>query len=164
MLLRCLNAPPLTHARQTHPLLHPLLISPPVSSTPFTHVFIGVNAVTCNVNSPRVCSPLCPDHLWQMRVLCVQHTVPLSSCFHLPLSSEWDGGAGGDVKDGQSGAVCPDMTNPEGDTSLSLGCCVKWQTGRCSVTSLCQCLDQLWWWHCRPNTSPTNPHPAPPPN
>lgn len=136
---------------------------PPVSSTPFTHAFIGVNAVTCNVNSPRVCSPLCPDHLWQMRVLCVQYTVPLSSCFHLPLSSERDGWAGGGVKDGQSGAVCPDMTNPEGDASLSLGCCVKWQTGRCSVTSLCQCLDQLWWWHCQPNTSPTNPHPGPPP-
>lgn len=62
-----------------------------------------------------------------MRVLCVQRAVPLSPCYHLPLSSERDGGVGwgGFVKDGQSGAVCPDMTNPEGDASLSLGCCVK---------------------------------------
>lgn len=37
----------------------------------------------------------------------------------------WGGLGGGFVKDGQSGAVCPDMTNPEGDASLSLGCCVK---------------------------------------
>lgn len=105
----------------THSLSSP---SPALTSHP---CFTGVSAVTYDVKSPKVCSPLCSDHLWQMRVLCVQHTAQLSFFFSLlpsslRLSSEKKGVR---VKDGQSGAVYSDMTNPEGDVSLSLGCCVK---------------------------------------
>lgn len=139
------NNPSLLFHSSLGPSTHSLSSLSPAHT--FHPCFIGVNAVTCNVKSPRVCSPLCSDHLWQMRVLCVRHVAPLTSCYHpLSLYHQRDdkgrnGGGGWCVKDGWSGAVCPDMTNPEGDASLSPDCCVKWHTGRCSVTSLCQCLD-----------------------
>lgn len=60
--------------------------------------FIGVSAVTRSVKSPRVCSPLCSDHLWRMRVLCVRRVAPLSFLYHW-----WDTGA----RDGRGGADRP---------------------------------------------------------
>lgn len=56
-----------------------------------------------------LCSPHGPDSLQSPSV----------------IRMRWWAGEAGAVKDGQSGAVRPDMTNPEGDASLSLGCCVK---------------------------------------
>lgn len=82
---------PHTPTSTTH-LFFPLLTWPSThslsslsSAYTFHPCFIGVSAVTCDVKSPRVCSPLCSDHLWQMRVLCVQHVAPLSSCYHPPF-------------------------------------------------------------------------------
>lgn len=93
-----LFSPPLTRPpTPSHPP-HPLLLIFPVSGPhPSPNVFWsflggGVNAITCNVKSPRVCSPSCSDHSWQMKVLCVRHTVPIPS--NLPPLSEWDGGLG----------------------------------------------------------------------
>lgn len=53
----------------------------------------GVSAVTSDVKPPRVCSPLCSDHLWQMTAPCAQRrAVPSPS--NLPPLSERDGDGG----------------------------------------------------------------------
>lgn len=92
MLFRCLNASPPTHNQQSISPFHwsrgPSTHS--LSSLSWFHTFhscfVPVSAATWTVKSPRMSSCLCSDHLWQMRVLCLQHVAPPSPCYHLPLS------------------------------------------------------------------------------
>lgn len=150
MLLHCLNALPSPPTPNNPSLLSTPHLAPPptpylprLQPTPFTHVLSGsmpLHAMLNHQGCVHLCVLIICDR-WGCFVFSAQsHFLPVTiSLYHQRGMVGWVGG--GFVKDGQSGAVCPDMTNPEGDASLSLGCCVKWQTGRCSVTSVCQCLD-----------------------
>lgn len=106
------NNPSLLFHSSLGPSTHSLSSLSPAHT--FHPCFIGVNAVTCNVKSPRVCSPLCSDHLWQMRVLCVRHVAPLTSCYH-PLSLYHQRDDKG--RNGGGGLVCKRWVK---------WCCMSW--------------------------------------
>lgn len=128
MLLHCLIAPP-PHPpispfhTSLGPSTHSLPPPPPLQPAPLTHVLSGsmpLHARLDHQGCAHLCALIICDR-WGGFVLGAKPHFLLVTVLSPLIIRLFKLRGGRGVKDGQSGAVCPDTTNPEGDTSLSRG-------------------------------------------